>query len=80
MPSARSKALLLTFVAAWTKVRRMAGRDPPILFLFLNKNKPNRLTICWAEITEKNQLHNQLERNKTGGKIKAHPYQAGKNP
>jgi len=24
---------LLTFVAAWTKVRRLAGRDPPVLIL-----------------------------------------------
>ena len=24
---------MLTFVAAWTKVRRLAGRDPPVSFL-----------------------------------------------
>ena len=35
MPSARRKAFLLTFVAAWTKVRRLAGRTPPVLLLLL---------------------------------------------
>jgi len=32
---------LLTFVAAWTKVRRLAGRDP--LFLFLKKDKAQQI-------------------------------------
>jgi hypothetical protein len=36
MPSARSKAFLLTFVAAWTKVRRLAGRNPPVFLLDLH--------------------------------------------
>jgi hypothetical protein len=31
MPSARRKAFLLTFVAAWTKVRRLAVRELPTL-------------------------------------------------
>jgi hypothetical protein len=30
----KEQAFLLTFVAAWTKVRRLAGRKPPILILF----------------------------------------------
>ena len=29
---------MLTFVAAWTKVRRMAGRDPPVLPLVFKKD------------------------------------------
>jgi hypothetical protein len=33
MPSARRKAFLLTFVAVWTKVRRLAGRAPPVWLL-----------------------------------------------
>ena len=39
MPSARRKAFLLTFVAAWTKVRRLAGRDPPVLLLVFGSNQ-----------------------------------------
>jgi len=33
---------LLTFVAVWTKVRRLAGRDPPVLQLIKNKIKDLR--------------------------------------
>jgi len=50
MPSARRKAFLLTFVAAWAKVRRLAGRDPPIFvlkeppttFFFIKASHQNR--------------------------------------
>jgi hypothetical protein len=31
----KEKGFLLTFVAAWTKVRRLAGRTPPVLLLLL---------------------------------------------
>jgi hypothetical protein len=49
MPSARSKAFLLTFVAAWAKVRRLAVREPPVQFLVSIKEiERNRLTICCA--------------------------------
>jgi hypothetical protein len=45
---------LLTFVAALTKVRRLAGRDPPVLPLVVNKDlKKNRLTICFSKIINK---------------------------
>jgi hypothetical protein len=34
---------LLTFVAAWTKVRRLAGRDPPVLLLVWKKDKAQQI-------------------------------------
>ena len=34
---------MLTFVAAWTKVRRLAGRDPPVLFLVLKKDNEQQI-------------------------------------
>jgi hypothetical protein len=43
MPSARAKAFSLTFVAAWTKVRHLAGRDPPVLLLVLKKDKEQQI-------------------------------------
>jgi hypothetical protein len=39
MLSARRKAFLLTFVAAWTKVRRLAGRDAPVLILKVSRKR-----------------------------------------
>jgi hypothetical protein len=39
MLSARRKAFLLTFVAAWTKVRRLAGSDAPVLILKVSRKR-----------------------------------------
>jgi hypothetical protein len=42
---------LLTFVAAWAKVRRLAGRDPPVLLLVFNKVlQSNRFPICCSSL------------------------------
>jgi len=64
MPSARRKAFLLTFVAAWTKVRRLAGRDPPILLLTPEKkNEGNRLNICCPKLHKNSTC--KAEKNKS---------------
>jgi hypothetical protein len=47
---------LLTFVAAWTKVRRQAGRDPQVLLLVLKKDKAQQIINLLRSSPQKNKI------------------------